>query len=639
MSIVKMRLLHIDFKEERLQDVLLKMLQNDDFHPILASKITSQVSGLHTLQGDNPYSESLYRLVTIAEEMDLPLKPGKAIDLTYDVAQLDTLLDQVETRVKDQVSVRNQLRKINDEYLDSIQYSKYLSEAQFNLDDVFNLKYVKVRFGRLPIDNAPKLEFYSGHPFVYKAFHTDAAYEWCMYFAPLDYEGDVDNVFAALQFERIRIPDFFHGKPDEAIRTIEKEIDLNAKQIKQIEDDIHLVRNEYQKQLVQYYQILDTLNELFVLRKYVIDLGGEYQISGFTDRKMAKVMSKEYAEIAKVTELPPDTDERLIPPTKLKNGWFSKPFEMFVDMYGTPGYHDLDPTIFVAFTYTLLYGIMFADLGQGLVLALLAAIIAKKTKMPLARIGVRVGLSSAFFGTLFGSVFGNEEILKVFFHETLGITFLPFHVFDQSFVMLLLGTTIVIGVILISISISLNITLNIKHKNYYEAMFSHNGIAGLVLYLAVLIGAGGTLLLGLNLVTLPYILILIVLPLLVIFLKEPLTHFLLKKPLFPHGAVDFFTQSFFEMFEVILSFLANTMSFLRVGGFVLAHAGFMLVVYTLAGMVPSAFYLVVIVLGNIFVMGLEGLIVGIQVLRLEFYEMFSRYFEGNGVPFQPIKKQ
>ena len=107
---------------------------------------------------------------------------------------------------------------------------------------------------------------------------------------------------------------------------------------------------------------------------------------------------------------------------------------------------------------------------------------------------------------------------------------------------------------------------------------------------------------------------------------------------FPEQKGMFFVQSFFELFEVVLSFITNTMSFLRVGGFVLSHAGMMLVVYTLAEMVGGFGEIIVLILGNVFVMCLEGLIVGIQVLRLEFYGMFSRYYEGNGIPFKTIKE-
>jgi V/A-type H+-transporting ATPase subunit I len=106
--------------------------------------------------------------------------------------------------------------------------------------------------------------------------------------------------------------------------------------------------------------------------------------------------------------------------------------------------------------------------------------------------------------------------------------------------------------------------------------------------------------------------------------------------MFPDGVGGFILEGFFELFEVILSYMTNTLSFLRVGGFVLSHAGMMLVVATLMSMSSGAGSIIVSILGNIFVIGLEGLIVGIQVLRLEFYEMFSRFFEGDGILFDPI---
>ena len=110
-----------------------------------------------------------------------------------------------------------------------------------------------------------------------------------------------------------------------------------------------------------------------------------------------------------------------------------------------------------------------------------------------------------------------------------------------------------------------------------------------------------------------------------------------KRELFHEGVGGFVVESFFEMFEVLLSFVTNTMSFLRVGAFVLVHAGMMVVVFTLSGMVGGIGSPIVIVIGNIFVMGMEGLIVGIQVLRLEFYEIFSRFFNGEGSPFIPAE--
>ena len=102
----------------------------------------------------------------------------------------------------------------------------------------------------------------------------------------------------------------------------------------------------------------------------------------------------------------------------------------------------------------------------------------------------------------------------------------------------------------------------------------------------------------------------------------------------------YFVQSFFELFEVMLSYLSNTLSFVRIGAFAVSHAAMMEVVLMLAGAEAGGNpNWIVIVLGNAFVCLMEGLIVGIQVLRLEYYEMFSRFYKGNGRAFQPFLKK
>ena len=106
--------------------------------------------------------------------------------------------------------------------------------------------------------------------------------------------------------------------------------------------------------------------------------------------------------------------------------------------------------------------------------------------------------------------------------------------------------------------------------------------------------------------------------------------------MFPESFGAFFMEGFFELFEICLSYITNTISYLRVGGFVLSHAGMMMAVTMIMEMAGGIGGLAVGIFGNILVMCLEGLIVGIQVLRLEFYEMFSRYFTGNGIVFKTL---
>jgi len=370
-----------------------------------------------------------------------------------------------------------------------------------------------------------------------------------------------------------------------------------------------------------------------------LGLGGRFEITGFMPENKVGQLKSKFATIAgvKIEILPATTDNRLTPPTKLKNGWFSHPFGMFVEMYGVPKYEDIDPTPFVAFTYTLLFGIMFGDVGQGIVLAILGYVAFKFKKLRLGLVGVRIGISSAIFGLLYGSVFGNEHLLDPFYINVLGLEGKPIHTMDPNFTMTLLVAAIAIGSVLILSTIAINVYVHYKHKHYAEMVLSHNGIAGIVFYGFVLVSAAlmfGNIANILNPIT---IILFVAIPLLMMFLKEPIERKLHHEAMFPDGFGGFFTEAFFELFEIVLSYITNTMSYMRVAGFVLSHAGMMLVVTSLMEMTGNAGP-VVFVLSNIFVMALEGLIVGIQVLRLEFYEMFSRYYTGDGIVFKQLNE-
>ena len=129
-------------------------------------------------------------------------------------------------------------------------------------------------------------------------------------------------------------------------------------------------------------------------------------------------------------------------------------------------------------------------------------------------------------------------------------------------------------------------------------------------------------------------------PLLVMFFKEPLTNMVEKKAqIMPKEKGMFVVQGFFELFEVLLSYFSNTLSFVRVGAFAVSHAAMMEVVLMLSGAEAGSPNWLVVVLGNLFVCGMEGLIVGIQVLRLEYYELFSRFYRGTGRAFKPYGKK
>jgi V/A-type H+-transporting ATPase subunit I len=581
----------------------------------------------------------LNRIKEVENSMGLTISKVVSDKKNLDIGKIAEYVESTHDKFDDINDKIKEIEQLIREDEDALVQVKNIESMDVSLDDLFSCKYTVARVGRLPLDSLAKLKFYNNRPFVWNTFSQDSNYSWGIYITSHSFEREVDNVFTSLYFERIYIPDFVHGTPEKAKENLVEEIESLKKSL----GKLNLQKKDLLESSMEEYSImtsdLEHVSNMFEARKYVLGFGERFAITGFTSADDVEKLQNTFKDLdnVEIEIKPPYNDKRLSPPTKLKNGWFAQPFGMFVEMYGVPNYKDIDPTPFVAITYTLLFGIMFGDLGQGLLLSLIGFLMYKLKGMKLGAVGMRIGISSAFFGLLYGSVFGNEEILTPFYTNVLGLSGKPIHVMDPNFTMTLLISAIAIGSVLIMATIGINIYVNWKNKHYGEMIMSHNGIAGLFMYTFVLGGAG--LMLGgifnpFNTLTL---IVFVAVPLLLMFLKEPIERKLKQEKMFPDGFGGFFTESFFELFEIILSYITNTMSYMRVAGFVLSHAGMMLVVSSLMEMTGNASP-IVFVFGNLFVMALEGLIVGIQVLRLEFYEMFSRYYTGDGITFKSLKE-
>ena len=309
----------------------------------------------------------------------------------------------------------------------------------------------------------------------------------------------------------------------------------------------------------------------------------------------------------------PRPDERHLVPTVPVRSRLLQPFSMLVKQYGIPQYGEVDPTPLFAVTFLLMFGSMFGDVGQGAVIAGLSWYLRDK----LGRIylfGVLAGISSICFGFLFGSIFGYEHLLPALWMS-------PLH--DP---ILMLKIALAWGVLFLATACSLAIYNRVVVKDWTAAVFGHHGLVNLVFYLSLVWG-------GLNLTMrgsfglLPICLVLASLLALAIHgwrhLDAPVGEKLLVV--------------FIETLEIVIGYVSNTLSFLRVAAFSLNHVALAIAVFTLADMMGAFGHLLTVVLGNVFMIVLEGGIVMIQVLRLEFYEGFARYFSGDGHEFAPLK--
>lgn len=632
-----MEFVNISGHTSDLNATLVKLSDCGCFHIESASKVAKKKSGYTALKEENPYTPLLRKLNEISARSGISFKSTDYSDVENEsLPSLERYLSEVSSTLDEYKTAERQAREQLSVHEQAMYQVDHLQGITADFQQIFHCEHIKIRMGRLPADSFAKLPYYDDKPFFFIHFSQEQEYYWGMYLVPVAYLDEVEEIFDELYFERTHIPDFVHGDSETASSELHKMVEEDKKTIEEYVKKSDEYMQQKMERLCKIFSRLKTQHDNFDLRNKAVIVKDKFQLVGFVPRKDSDRFAGMFGDIesVSVSMQHADVNGKLPPPIKMKDNWFTKPFSLFVEMYGLPSYNGINPTSFVAITYMLLFGIMFGDFGQGVVLAIFGALMGKFKKWSMGPIISRVGISGAIFGLLYGSVFGYEELLDPVY-EKLGISFLPIKVMDN--VAPILVATIALGVLLIIISILINIVSGIKNKDYESAIFSNNGIAGLVFFGSILGGLVGTLL-GYKVFSVPYVLLLIVLPLILMFMREPLACMVKGKKYKMEGGVgDFIASNFFEVFEFLLSYVSNSLSFVRVGGFAISHASMMLVVMALAKGMSAAASPVMVVFGNVFVMGIEALLVCIQAMRLEFYELFSRFYSGDGVPFTPVK--
>jgi V/A-type H+-transporting ATPase subunit I len=303
---------------------------------------------------------------------------------------------------------------------------------------------------------------------------------------------------------------------------------------------------------------------------------------------------------------------------------------------------------------------MFGDAGQGLVLFLLGFAVGGKNFLPsygkFATPLKAVGISSMIMGFLNGEFFTNEEILVKPTQAVLGFFMgllniegeAPHRVLhlmpEQGNIMKLFyffAFTIAVGVVLNSIGLVVNIINQCSLKKFEKAFFAKTGVAGLLLFwyaisiaVRMILGLGGF-------AWFDYLGLLI--PVGLIFFGPLIWRIISgERPVLENGLLVFIMEGFVEILESASTYISNTVSFLRVGAFALSHAVLSFIVFTLSGMVAGLqggplFSFIITIFGNVVIILLEGMIVAIQVVRLQYYEFFSKFFTETGVPFTPFR--
>lgn len=624
-----MKLMRITGEVEQLNEFLVSCCMQGEFDPRHATHYLSGSLGYVPLNEENPYPALQAKVEGMAQELGMTLPEE---DCHSPVLALDSkaYLDALSNSFAGLRRKRDELVAQQKSYEAGIaQYSHFLT-LNSDIREMCQCKYVSVRFGFLPTAGYNKLrKNYEDDPFILFVPCTMVQNGcWGVYMTPRSRAQETDSIFSMLYFERVRVPDD-PGTPEKLIEDFQSKLTEVERQLEENDLESRRLWQENLQKVDTLYDTVRYLSAVYTLRRYAAVKRGYFVYVGWVPASSVDgVISRaELISGIKIAEDNPDSVGPHTPPTKLKNHWWSRPFEFFVEMYGLPAYGETDVTGFVAITYTLLFGIMFGDVGQGLVLILISLLMWKLKRNQLFRLMIPCGVASCLSGFVFGSFFGYEELMDPLYHS-IGMAGKPVSVMESINGILLFA--IFTGVTLVVVSMALNIYSNLKHRKVGSAIFDTNGAVGIVTYLA-----GVDLCYGFMGGTPPVpsgaAALVLAVGLLVLLMQGVLAPMANGESWRPaEGWGSYFMESIFETIESVLSYLSNTISFLRVGAFVIVHASMMMVVFTLAGEPAN---LVVVIIGNIVVIALEALLSGIQGIRLEFYEMFSRCYQGGGDAF------
>ncbi len=599
------------------------------------------------------YSALERRVQSIIQALDIKQLPMKKHDLADPLDEETTKLvvDEIESEVKSLVEGINIENKNIEHFSGMLQQLKALADVDVDFSQMSDSRYIHSILGMLPHENVDRLRTsLSRIPFVLYPL-SQQQQKAVIWLAGSKANTEIlDRAARSAYLDPFTLPDDMNGTPAQIIESINRSINESKDKIASLQAQLKKVREAKEGQLLDLMWDLRgshmTANAIvrYGKLKYTYVIVGWLYSNYLTSLKASlRKISSEIIIEARVADRGKDSSGV---PTALNNPRLFRPFQSTVTTYAQPKYSELDPTPLVAILFPLLFGAMFGDVGHGALIAIFGALVMSKKIKALKFFGglgpilLACGISATIFGFLYGSVMGYE-----------GTVFEPLWLAPTEDIMTILIITIGAGVIVLILGFLINIYNLLTVKNFAQAIFGHNGLVGLGLYVSMIgwalpvVGKIFPIPEALSNLPLPknfFMILLIVFAVLVMF-SEVFIHLIEgHRPLVEGGFGIYFAQAFFELFEVLISFLSNSLSFVRVGAFAVAHGNLAAVFFILAKMVGpngGVGYWIMYLVGLVFIVGFEGLIVYIQTTRLTYYETFGKFFNGGGTRFEPFTIQ
>lgn len=397
-------LYNIVFSRDDYMEVLMKLENHQDsIYPVKAKKVISNLDHATSMEDRNPYNEVLDELYNVMDVLHIERVDRPVQSAFLNVREILDYISEIHQKLDDINEIKRGIKKDYYENQEAIELISCLNRDRISIDDIHELKYVALRFGKLPLSQIEKIKYFDSYPFVYQELsHTDQ-FAWIVYGGVEHSIGEIDNIFSSMNFEEVKLPKFAHGKMEEAVAELKAEDKTMEAYLQELDQRIEKVKEENEEQLLGDFWKTYRLKELYKKGKYVVDLktkAAVYAFSSFNKNELEDIVNVPGITIH---ELPIDTyqDQGIEGPVYVENNAFFQPFEcLFTFKSG----EKFDPTVIAGVVMMLSALVLLGDLGVGVLAILLSFIIKGNISKLLQRVGAAVTIGGLLSGTVFYSM-------------------------------------------------------------------------------------------------------------------------------------------------------------------------------------------------------------------------------------------
>ena len=397
-------LYNIVFSRDDYMEVLMKLENHQDsIYPVKAKKVISNLDHATSMEDRNPYNEVLDELYNVMDVLHIERVDRPVQSAFLNVREILDYISEIHQKLDDINEIKRGIKKDYYENQEAIELISCLNRDRISIDDIHELKYVALRFGKLPLSQIEKIKYFDSYPFVYQELsHTDQ-FAWIVYGGVEHSIGEIDNIFSSMNFEEVKLPKFAHGKMEEAVAELKAEDKTMEAYLQELDQRIEKVKEENEEQLLGDFWKTYRLKELYKKGKYVVDLktkAAVYSFSSFNKNELEDIVNVPGITIH---ELPIDTyqDQGIEGPVYVENNTLFQPFECLFTF--KPG-EKFDPTVIAGVVMMLSALVLLGDLGVGVLAILLSFIVKGNISKLLQRVGAAVTIGGLLSGTVFYSM-------------------------------------------------------------------------------------------------------------------------------------------------------------------------------------------------------------------------------------------